>query len=125
MLQISLPVQMFPSFQDWHCLALPRREGYKQPGDDGDYVDSAELANEGLPEELFPKLDVEAAYKHVKSLFPVSSSLISSITHAFILTALYRIQTCVSKMMPAYTFANSACTRLRLRQNFITITNVT
>jgi hypothetical protein len=49
-----------------------RREGYEKPGDDEVYVDSAELAKEDLPEELFPKLDIKLAYKHVESLFPVS-----------------------------------------------------
>jgi hypothetical protein len=53
-----------------------RREGYKKPGDDGVYVDSAELEKEGLPAELYPKFDVEAAYEHVKSLFPVSGGFL-------------------------------------------------
>lgn len=64
-----------------------RREGYKEPGDDGMYVDSAELEKEGLHAELYPKFDVEVAYEHVKSLFPVSGNLISLTTDTFILTA--------------------------------------
>ena len=55
-----------------------RRDGYEKPGDDGVYVDSTGLANEGLPEELFIKLNVEAAYDHVKSSFPVSNASLNT-----------------------------------------------
>jgi hypothetical protein len=48
-----------------------RRDGYDTPGDDGAYVDSKGLADEGLPEELFTKFDVRAAYEIVKKKYPV------------------------------------------------------
>lgn len=51
-----------------------RRDGYDQPGDDGVYVDSKGLAEEGLPKELFPRFDVKAAFKTVKENYPVCSS---------------------------------------------------
>jgi hypothetical protein len=98
-----------------------RRKGY-EPEDDGIHVDSAGLTDEGLPEELCPKLDVEAAYEHVKSSFPLSSDF--SIVDALILIALHRMPNCVSRMMLDYTSASFAYTRFWLRQNSITTINV-
>jgi hypothetical protein len=99
-----------------------RREGYEQPGDDGVCVDSAGLEKEGLPGELSPRLDVEVAFEHVESLFPVSGAFL--FTRVLILTVLHRMPNCVSQTTLVCTFANFACTRLWLRQNFMTTINV-
>lgn len=54
-----------------------RRDGYDQPGDDGVCVDSKGLAEEGLPEELFPRFDIKAAFKTVKEKYPETQIRVS------------------------------------------------
>lgn len=54
---------------------VARRDGYKLAGDDGQYVDSKELRELGLPETLNTSFDIEAAWRSVNERFPVRSML--------------------------------------------------
>ena len=51
---------------------VSRRDGYELPGDDGQYVNSKELKELGLPKTLATSFDVEAAWRKVREQFPVS-----------------------------------------------------
>ena len=52
---------------------VARRDGYELPGDDGQYVDSKELKELGLPKTLASSLDIESAWRVVRGKFPVST----------------------------------------------------
>ncbi|OBT60956.1 hypothetical protein VE03_09762 [Pseudogymnoascus sp. 23342-1-I1] len=56
---------------------MARRDGYKLPGDDGQFVNSDYLQKLGLPTSLETSFDVEAGWRKVKEKFPDTPSCVS------------------------------------------------